>query len=225
MISAGCPAVAANAAANAIVAVAPIAPSYWLPTTAPTLRARQRSRIRRDSVNPVRAVLMLTTRTAPSSSARSTCARLMQLSSPARGTGPALGQPEPPGAVLDRDRLLDRAHAQLGERVTGPDRVVIAPAAVGVDVEVGVRQRLADRARRRDVQRGRAPDLDLERGHAEPVIDLDRLLGHLRPARRTRPCARRRHRRRSAPSNVWHGAPRICPTRSHTARSTAPRAT
>ena len=86
MISAGWPAVAANAAANAIVAIAPIAPSYWLPTTTGTLRARHRSRIRRDSVKPVRAVLMLTTRTAPSSSARSTCARLMQLSSPPSGT-------------------------------------------------------------------------------------------------------------------------------------------
>src|SRR3954454_20179349 len=70
--SAGRPAVAAKAAAKATVASAPPPPSYWLPTTAGVLRARQRSRIRRDSVKPVRAVLMLTARTAPSSSARST---------------------------------------------------------------------------------------------------------------------------------------------------------
>ena len=76
---------------------------------------------------------------------------------------PALGQAQPAGAVVDRDRLLDRAHAELDELVAGAHRVVVAPAAVGVDVEVGVRQRLADRADRRDVERRRAPDLDLER--------------------------------------------------------------
>ena len=162
VISAGRPAVAANAAANAIVAVAPIAPSYWLPTTTGTLRARQRSRIRRDSVNPVRAVFTLTTRTAPSSSARSTCARLMQLSSPPSGTAQRSREPQPAGAIVGRDRLLDRLHAELDQRVAGAHRVVVAPAAVGVDVEIGVGQRVADRAHRRDVLVRCAPDLDLE---------------------------------------------------------------
>ena len=94
--------------------------------------------------------------------------------------GPALGEPQPPGAVLDRDRLLDRPHPELDERVAGPHGVVVAPAAVGVDVQVGVGQRVADRAHRGDVQVRRAPDLDLEGRDAEALVDLHGLVGHRR---------------------------------------------
>src|SRR3954447_23479055 len=50
VIAAGWPAVAAKAAAKATVAEAPRAPSYWLPTTTGTWRARHGSRIRHDAV-------------------------------------------------------------------------------------------------------------------------------------------------------------------------------
>ena len=91
---------------------------------------------------------------------------------------PALGEPQAPGAILDRDRLLDRPHPELGERVPGPHGVVVAPAPVGVDVQVGVGERLADRAHRGHVQVRGAPDLDLEGPDPEPLIDPDGLLRH-----------------------------------------------
>ena len=114
-------------------------------------------------MNPVRAVLTLTT---PDRALLERAVDVREADAAlvaGQRHGPALGQAQPAGPVLDRDRLLDRPHPELGERVAGPHRVVVAPAAVGVDVQIGVRQRLADRAHRRDVQRRIAPDLDLER--------------------------------------------------------------
>ena len=93
---------------------------------------------------------------------------------------PALRQPQPARAIVDRDRLLDRPHAELDERVTRPDGVVVAPAAVGVHVEIGVGQGVAHRTDRRDVERRCPPHLDLERVDPEAFVHLDGLVGHLR---------------------------------------------
>ena len=139
--------------------------------------------------------------------------------------GPALSEPSSAGPILDRDRLFDRAHSEIGELIARAHGVVVAPAAVRVDIQVGVWDSRADRAHRRHVQRRSAPYFDLEGLDPEPLDSPPRPRLPSRPARRTRACALRRHRPRNPPNSVWHGHPRICPTRSHTARSTAPRAT
>ena len=179
MISAGRPAVAANAAANAIVAIAPIAPSYWLPTTTGDVareaevedpaRLREPGPRRLDAHDADRALLERAV------DVREADAALVA----AQRHRPALGEAQPAGAVLDRDRLLDRPHAELDERVAGAHRVVVAPAAVGVDVEVGVRA--APRGSRAPPRRpapGARPTLTLNVVDAEPLVDLDGLVGH-----------------------------------------------
>ena len=155
MISAGWPAVAANAAANAIVASRAdralvlaadddrhVAGEAEIEDPA---RLREAGPRRLDAHDADRALLERAV------DVREADAALVA----GQRHRPALGEAQPAGAVLDRDRLLDRAHAELGERVAGPHRVVVAPAAVGVDVQIGVGQRLADRANGRDVQRRR----------------------------------------------------------------------
>ena len=197
MTSAGWPAVAANAAAKAIVARTPSAPSYWLPTTtgdvAREAQIEDPARLREpgarglDAHHADRALLE-----------RAVDVREADAALVARQRhGPALGEPQAPGPVLDRDRLLDRPHPELGQGITGPHGVVIAPAAVGVDVQVGVRQGVADRAHGLDVQRRGAPDLDLEGVDPEALVHLDGVGGHLGRLGEARPCARRRRRPRS----------------------------
>ena len=121
---------------------------------------------------------MLTTRTAPSVEraldVREADAALIA----GQRNDPAVGEAQPAGPVVDRDRLFDRAHTERDELIAGPHRVVVAPAAVGVDVQIGVGQRLADRANRRDVQRRSAPDLDLEGLDPELFVHRHGLVGH-----------------------------------------------
>ena len=95
-----------------------------------------------------------------------------------QGNDPAVGKAQPAGPIVDRDRLFDRAHTERDELIAGPQRVVVAPAAVRVDVQIGVGQRLADRANRRDVQRRSAPDLDLEGLDSELFVHRQGLVGH-----------------------------------------------
>ena len=226
MISAGRPAVAANAAANAIVASAPIAPSYWLPTTTGTLRARQRSRIRRDSVNPVRAVLTLT------DADRALLERAVDVREAdaalvaAERHGPALGEAQPPGAVLDRDRLLDRPHAELDERVAGP-HARRRSSSPGWRRRRGRRPGSASRIARTAAtsSAGARPTLTLNVVHAEALVDLRRASSAIAAGSPNETMCAAATSSAKPPSSVWHGQPRIWPTRSQTARSTAPRAT
>ena len=168
----------ANADAKATVASAPMPPSYCEPTTTGTARPRQRPRMRRDSVKPVRATFTETMPTAPSSSSRATWARLMQRLVADQRYQPAFGEPGAAAAVLGRDRFLDGRNAEVGQRFARAERVLVAPAAVGVHVELGVGQCVAHRAHRCHVGLHVAADLDLEGPDAVPLVHRERLLGH-----------------------------------------------
>ena len=225
MISAGWPAVAANAAANAIVADGAdralvlaadddrdVAREAEIEDPARLGEAGPR---RLHAHDPDRALLERAI------DVREADAALIA----AQRHRPALGEPQPAGAILDRDRLLDRPHPELDERVAGPYRVVVAPASVGVDVEVGVGQRVADRAHRRDVEVRRAPDLDLEGGRRPSRSLISVASSAIATGSPNETMCAAATSSAKPPSSVWHGQPRIWPTRSQTARSTAPRAT
>ena len=181
VISAGWPAVAANAAANAIVAVAPIAPSYWLPITtgdvAGEAEVEDPARLGEagarglDAHHADRALLERAV------DVREADAALVA----AERHGPALGEPQPAGAVVDRDRLLDRPHAEL-------DRARRRRARRRRSSSRGWRRRTdrrraAPRGSRAPPRRrasGARPTLTLKVRDAEPLVDRDRLLGHRR---------------------------------------------
>ena len=86
---------------------------------------------------------------------------------------PVGGKSPPAVGFVGGDRLLDRAHAELQQAGQRGPRLRLGPAAIGVHVEGGRGQRLADRPHRRDVELGLAPDLDLEHLDAEPPVRLD----------------------------------------------------
>ena len=115
---------------------------------------------------------------APSSRLRATWLSEMQLSSPIMGTAPAHGQSAPPLAIAGRDRLLDRIDAELDERVARPERLRVAPALVGVHVELGRGERVTNRRDGGQVELDVAPHLDLERPDPESLVVLECLVGH-----------------------------------------------
>ena len=102
---------------------------------------------------------------------------------------------------------------RLDERLAGAHRVVVAPAAVGVDVQIGAGQGVTDRAHRRDVQLGCAPDLDLEGGDPEGRVISVASSAIAAGSPNEIMCAAATSSAKP-PRSVWHGQPRIWPARS-----------
>ena len=176
-------------------------------------------------MKPVRAALTLTMPTAPSSSARAdvreadaalVAGQRHRASARRAGAGRARSSTAIGSSIARTPRSTS-----AGSRA---QRLLVAPAAVRVDVELGVGQRVADRADAATSSSALAPDLDLEGPDAEALVHLQRLLGHAAGSAK-RDHVRDRDAVREPAEQRAHGRPSSWPTRSQTARSTAPRAT
>ena len=226
MISAGRPAVAANAAANAIVAEradrALVLAAHRPPDVAGEAEIEDPARLgepgprRLDAHDADRALLERAV------DVREADAALVA----AERDGPALRRAAA-GRRDRRSRSAPRSPARRARRARRRRAPRRRSSSRGWRRRRG-RRRAAPRGSRAPPRRpasGARPTLTLKVVTPSALVDLRWPRRPSPPARRTRPCVRRRRRRRSRPAACGTGSPRIWPTRSQTARSTAPRAT